>query len=200
MSSAVDRLRGVASGDARREALPVALSDRRDAAVRATAALDGRSANQIVLTAEGEGHPAMRIGASCRHAAVVGGLAYAGVHFAGRRSQAGRHGPRGDERPDWRRLPGRGRAAVRARPIDDVLRRGDVALEDDAAVRGSQLRTVLAARSAMARRSGAGPGVDLAAGKRRNRGRCVGGGRRSRRLVRAGRRCRGRGNRHHTWR
>ena len=44
------------------EALPVALSDRRDAGVRPTAALDGRSANQLALTAEGERHPAMRIG------------------------------------------------------------------------------------------------------------------------------------------
>jgi len=44
------------------EALPVALTDRRDAGVRPTASLDRRSVNQLVLTAEGEGHPAMRIG------------------------------------------------------------------------------------------------------------------------------------------
>ena len=54
-------LRGL-GGTPVEEALPVALRDRRDEGVRPTPALDGRSANQLVLTAEGEGHPAMRIG------------------------------------------------------------------------------------------------------------------------------------------
>ena len=54
-------LRGL-GGTPIEEALPLELSDRRGSALRPAAALDRPATDKLALTAEGEGHPAMRIG------------------------------------------------------------------------------------------------------------------------------------------
>ena len=119
--------------------LPVELSDRRSGLVRTSFGADVTGThNTVMLTPEGENHPIMRIGSSPgdtrkRWAALP---ALAGSAALG--------GPKPGAsilavtlRPGRGRLSNRGGAAVRARPVDDLCRRGIVAVADDAAVERS---------------------------------------------------------------
>ena len=119
------------SGTALEEVLPVELNDRRGGLVRASLSGDVPAHNRLVLTPEGEAHPIMRLGATpdeTRKAwAALPALAASAPLGAPR---PGAHDPRADHRARRRAVPGRRGSALRSGPLDDLRRRGVVALED----------------------------------------------------------------------
>ena len=141
--------------------LPVELDDRRGAR---RARVVRRERAQRAESADGDGrgrdasdHAPRRI---WRRDAIEVGVA-AGVRCvdAARPAARGRVGPGGGVGSRWRRLSRRRGAAVRAGPLDDLRRRGVVALADAGAVDRSQPRVVLAAGRALACGGVAGSGV-----------------------------------------
>ena len=172
-----DRSRSaVLTGTPLEDVLPVELDERRGALRPATAGggAAGRLPNKVIVTPEGEHHPAMRI----RQFAGGDTPALVRVATAGRRRAARRSSTR-------RRRAGRGvvghrrdvsrgcRAAIRAGTFDGVRRRGLVAVEDAAGLLRSQLRVLLAAGGTMDRGIVRRSGHDCGAGERRRRRRAV---------------------------
>ena len=137
------------------EVLPVELNDRHGIVVAAS--LGGRDAaarNKLVVTPEGEHHPIMRVGASrddsVRLWAALPALA-ASAPLGGPRPAravlAVTAAPGGGD------VSGRGGPAVRPGAIDDLRRRGVVAVEDAARLDRSDARVLLASGRAVARAS-----------------------------------------------
>jgi len=91
-------------------------------------------------------------------AQAVGNVAPARVEFARRRSTPGRDGAGGHASGKRRRGAARRGPAVRPRTLDDLLRRGVMAMEDAQAGRGSQLRRLLAPGGALAGKRRTRPG------------------------------------------
>ena len=174
--------RGLA-GTPLEEVLPVEVNDRLGGLVRTSLASGSLPPhNKVMLTDEGESasdHANRRARPTRREA--MGRAADAGVERRARRSTAGGDDPRADHRPWRRHLSGRRRAALRTGTVDDLRRRGVVAMEDDGRLERPRVRVLLAAGGAVARVGGAGSGGD-------HRRRCAG----ARRCDVAGRRGAGR--------
>ena len=142
------------------EVLPVELNDRHGSPVTAPGEDGVATQNVITPTPDGVNHPVMRIAATADASRKAwSGAAGALGQRRGRRPETRRERPRGDDHAERCGHAGNRGAALRTRAVDGVWGRGLVALEDDAAVHGSQLRVLLAAVAALADRRGARAGL-----------------------------------------
>ncbi len=135
--------------------VPLELADRTGAVVQAGIS---PGVNRVALTPAGEEHPVMQLAPTPdenvkRWAAVppLASISALGGPTAWRR------GPRRHRRARRRAARARGGAALRAGTLDDLHRRGRVALADDAADDRSVLRSLLASGRALARSGHSGP-------------------------------------------
>ena len=183
------------------EALPVELNDRRGGLARAAADAEGAPVpNAVMLTAEGQAHPAMRIGATAEETS----KRWAAPPAAGRkrrrrRATAGSDDSRRHDGHERCALPDHCGAALRTRPDDGVRRRSVMAVAHAGSRRRSHLRALLASGGAMARHLRARSRFGRRPVRRRAGPSGADRGRGARRGVRAGQRrhddgdCRGSG-------
>jgi hypothetical protein len=150
-----------------RSCAPVELNDRR--AGLASSRGDGElppAHNAVTLTAEGEHHPVTRIGSSIEQTRDLWAALFVSRQRAAWRPETGRERAGRDRGARRRGLSGNCGPALRARPLDDLRGRSVVALADDAPVRGSFARILLAPGGSMAGRTSARDGHDRGAGRR----------------------------------